>query len=121
MEVVRPPTPSGSGSGVAPQLTVDQAGHRSYPTTMVFAMFPIQLCQAFIAPQAPNRMLHRNAPRGKGSVEGDILRWTVFVAWFSPWCHAQATRMQFFDADIRQVATCAQTFGQPLHHARFCQ
>jgi hypothetical protein len=88
---------------------------------MVYAMISIQLCQTLIPSQAPNRVFHWNTSLGKRPVEGHILGRTVFAAWLAPWRYALSTRIQFVDADIRQVAACPNTLRQPFQYLRLCQ
>src|SRR5215210_5745245 len=53
-----PPTPLGLTYRILRALTVDQAGHRPHPRTMVLSMMSIGLAQGLIAPHPSNTVFH---------------------------------------------------------------
>src|SRR5437867_778213 len=103
---------------MAPELAVDQPGHRPHSGTMVVAMFAIHLAQRFIPSYPSNRVLDHNPSARKRAIEGDVLWWPLFATRLAPRCHAQTLPMQFVNADVGQVASRAHALPQARHHAR---
>src|SRR4051794_22828596 len=87
-----------------PNLPIDQPGHGTRPGGMIPAMMTISLIQALIPSHPSNTVFHHDSPARERSIEGDILRRTLFAARFAARRRAQTLRMQFVNPNIRQIA-----------------
>ena len=66
-------------------------------------------------------MFHHDPPPGEGPVRADILGRAVLAPRFAPRRRPQASRVEFVDAHIRQIAQAPDPLWQPLQQLGLLQ